>query len=391
MVVFSHYPDDPRVRREAEALVRAGWLVDVLCLRKEGQPATETVNGVGVVRLPVARRRGSPLRYLWEYGLFGLLALLRLAWMQTGRRYRVVHIHNMPDVLVAAALVPRLAGARVVLDLHDPMPEVFMAKYGLPAEHRLISLLRRLEAWSVRRAHLVLTPNIAFRELFIGRGCPAERIRVIMNSPDPSIFAASPPVPRAPDAPLVLMYHGTVVERHGLGTALQAMALVRREVADVRFEVYGEGDYVEAFLARRAELGLEDVVRYHGFVSLETIAAAIRDADVGVIPNLRTVFTEINLPTRIFEYLSLGKQVIAPATRGISDYFPSGSLHVFEPGDAGSLARAILDIRRDPIRAAEVLREGLAVYGRHAWPGEADRLVRLYSHLGKGHTTGLPV
>jgi glycosyltransferase involved in cell wall biosynthesis len=383
MVVFSHYPADPRVRREAEALAEEGAAVDVVCLAGPGESRRETVRGVRVFRLPVTRHREGRLRYMWQYASFLLLALLKVARLHLGRRYQLVHVHNMPDVLVLCALLPRLTGAKVVLDLHDPMPEVYMTKYGLGAGHPAIRLLRALERASIAVSHLVLTPNISFRDLFVSRGCPAEKIDIVMNVPQESVFrpaltgsAIGPEgARRDSDGRQVLMYHGTIVERHGLDTALDAIATLRREMPGLSFHVYGEGDFVADFQRRVGELGLTDAVAYYGHVSLERIAEAIPAIDVGVIPNKRSVFTEINLPTRIFEYLAMGKLVVAPRTRGVLDYFDESSLFLFEPGDAASLAGTIRRALDGPERSRAVLDRGIEVYRQHRWEKERRRLV----------------
>ena len=391
MVVYSTYPADPRVRREAEALAGEGASVDVICLQGEGERRLEEVRGVRVVRLPVARSRGGRLRYVWEWGLFIAMSLVVVSWLHMLRRYTVVHVHNMPDFLVASALVPRFSGARLVLDLHDPSPEVFMTKYGIGPAHPLTRTLAFLERLSIRLAHLVLTPNEAFRRLFISRGCPEGKIAIVMNSPQESVFGAAATAAEAEGArarpPLgregrrVLMYHGTIVERHGLGTALEAVALLREDIPDLQFRIFGDGDWVGDLKRRVSELGLEGCVSYHGRVPLERIAAEIPAADVGVVPNMRTPFTEINLPTRIFEYLAKGRPVVAPRTRGILDYFGEEDLFLFEPGDAGDLARAIRTALLDAKARDAVLARGMAVYARHRWATESRRLVNLYGRL----------
>ncbi len=392
MVVYSTYPADPRVRREAEALAGEGALVDVVCLRGEGERGLEDVRGVRVVRLPVSRTRGGALRYAWEWGLFIAMSAAVVAWLHFVRRYTVVHVHNMPDFLVASALLPRFAGARLVLDLHDPTPEVFMTKYGIGEEHPLTRALVFLERTSIRLAHLVLTPNEAFRRLFVSRGCPARKIAIVMNSPQESVFGADvvahtrskPKRPRARGGkrgPRVLMYHGTVVERHGLGTALEAVARLRKDVPELEFRIFGDGDWVDELKGRVRELGLGACVSYRGRVPLERIAAEIPAADAGVVPNERTPFTELNLPTRIFEYLAMGRPVVAPRTRGVLDYFGEGELYLFEPGDADDLARAIGRALKPGRARTAVLARGIEVYRRHAWALEAERLVGLYERL----------
>ena len=189
VVLFSYYPMDPRPRRAAEALVKEGMKVEVICLRESDSERTrETVNGVDVRRLPLQRRRGGGLGYVVQYVTFLAMALGILAARSFRRRYHLVHVHNMPDILVLSALVPKALGAKVILDLHDPMPELMMTIFGLDGGNWKVRLLRRLEKWSIKRATLALTVNAACKRLFVSRSCASAKMHVVMNSPDEEIF-----------------------------------------------------------------------------------------------------------------------------------------------------------------------------------------------------------
>jgi hypothetical protein len=108
MVVHGTYPADPRVARETRAAVRAGFEVDVVAMREPGRPAREKAEGVEVHRLPISRSRGAGrLRFFGEYVAFAGLATLQLAWLALRRRPTVVQVHNPPDFLVFAALLPK--------------------------------------------------------------------------------------------------------------------------------------------------------------------------------------------------------------------------------------------------------------------------------------------
>lgn len=390
VVVFSFYPADPRVRRETEALAGAGLRPHVVCLRGASETRLEWLGGVCVHRMPVRRRRGGKLRYIWEYAAFLTLALLNITWLHIKHRFDLVHVHNMPDVLILSALAPKLTGAKLILDLHDPMPEVFMTKYALPCASKIIRCMCWLERRSIAFADLVLTPNRAFREQFVARGCPRKKIQIIMNSPQEDLFQAADDIRAAQSAAdqFVVMFHGTLVERHGLATALEALAGVQREILGLRFVVYGDGDFVPAFTKKIDELELNDLVDYRGHVSIEEIARIIPKCDLGLIPNQRSPFTEINFPTRIFEYLCLGKPVIAPRTHGIKDYFRDDALYFFEPGNIESLENALLRAFRDREQQDDVLRRGLAVYRKHTWQKQSVKLLQLVDDLldGKRHT-----
>ncbi|KJJ85938.1 group 1 glycosyl transferase [Candidatus Omnitrophus magneticus] len=395
MVVFSYYPSDPRVRRSAEALVEEGIMVDVICLRANNESKEETFNGVNVYRLPIERKRGAKVQYLREYATFIIMSSLKLAWLHAKRGYHIVHIHNMPDILVLCAIIPKLTGAKVILDLHDPMPEVYMTKYSLPYTHPVIKILLLLEKFSIRIANLVLTPNIAFKTLFTSRSCDDEKVKIIMNSPQESIFGDSidSTLDQTKNDQFVIMYHGTIVERHGLDTALDALTLIGDKIPNIILNVYGDGDFRGQFIEKVKKQNLTNVVKYHGHVSLETIADAIKHTDVGLIPNKMTTFTEINLPTRIFEYLCMGKPVIAPKTRGITDYFDDESIFFFNSGDisktgikresesTSSLADTILQVYQNPSKRQAVLKAGIVVYNKHRWKLQKSYLVEIVKEL----------
>ncbi len=382
MVVFAFYPYDRRVRREAEALVEAGMSVDVICLRKGAEAGTETLDGVRVIRLPLMRSRGRRWRYLSEYLTFFLLVFFRLSWLHLRNRYDIVHVHNMPDFLIFSALLPRCTGAMLVLDLHDPMPEVYMAKFSIGDRHPVIRILRLAERWSIKCASLVFTPNLSFRKLFIQRGCPQDKIHIVMNLPDPKLFHrhnnnAAQASPERAREQFTIMYHGLIVQRHGLDTALEALKGIREQIPSVFFHVYGEGDFVDNFLKLVRQLSLQDIIEYHGQVSTDVIVEALDAIDVGLVPNNRTPFTEINLPTRIFEYLCFDKPVIAPKTRGILDYFPTDSLYYFEPGDPHDLGTKILDVWNNPARRRHTVEAGRKVFLQYNWPEEKRKFVEI--------------
>jgi glycosyltransferase involved in cell wall biosynthesis len=114
---------------------------------------------------------------------------------------------------------------------------------------------------------------------------------------------------------------------------------------------------------------------------LEELVDEIECCDVGIIPNPRNTFTEINTPTRILEYLALGKPVVAPSTIGIQDYFTPDSLLFFEPGDSEDLADKIEYVASHAIEAIAIAERGQQVYQRHTWQQEKQTFVSLVVNL----------
>jgi glycosyltransferase involved in cell wall biosynthesis len=377
VLLFSYYPADPRPRRAAEALAGEGLLVDVICLRRDGERARETVDGVSVLRIPLKRRRAGALAYIVQYGAFILTCGLILTVRSIRTRYRLVHVHNMPDVLVFSALIPKALGARVVLDLHDPMPELMQSMFPSRFRGAAVTLLSQLERWSIRFADLVFTVNIACQRIFTSRSCQPDKIRVIMNTPDERVFTFTPSSrSNKRSQRFVIMYHGSMVERNGLDLAISALPLVRRDVPEAELRIYGDSTpFLEKLLAQVERDGLRHAVHYCGARTLPGIVAAIDDCDVGVIPNRMTRFTEINTPTRIFEYLARGKPVVAGRGAGVLDYFPDDALFFFKLGDVDDLAATIVRVARGHDDVDRVLERGQAIYITHRWTGQRASLI----------------
>ena len=387
VVSFSPFPGDPRPRRAAEAFARAGMKVEVICLKEEESPKHDTFKDIEIDRIGIKKIRNSKTWYVLQYCLFILIAFAKLAARSLTKRYHVVHIHNMPDVLVIAALVPKLFGARVILDLHDPMPELMMTIFNMRRESLGVRLMAWLERWSIARADVVLTVNRACQRLFVSRGCPASKVAVVMNSPDELIFKYSPVQIRnrqsaAISAPFVIMYHGTLEERNGVDLAVEALETLRQFVPAAELRIYGHRTpFLEQVMSTLSGKGLEKAVQYLGPRRLEQLTEAIAECDVGVIPNKRSIFTEINTPTRIFEYLALGKPVVAPRAPGIQDYFTENSLVYFNLGEADDLARKLIWVAQNQKEALEVASRGQAVYLEHAWSEESEELLRRTADL----------
>lgn len=419
VVLYSYYASDPRPRREAEALQRAGARVDVICLRKDSsEPPYENLNGVHVYRIPLKRRRAGKLVYVLQYAWFLGASFFLLAIWSLKRRYKLVHVHNMPDFLAFSAIVPRLRGAKVLLDLHDPMPELYQSIYSLREDHHIVRWLAGMEKRSIAFANRVITPNLAFRELFTSRSCPPEKIETVMNSPEAGIFNSQihddamtsrhdvatlrrfntstvesfnqPPLQGASTATIecqnrdffTLMYHGLIVERHGLDLAVEAVAKLKAQIPGLRLHLYGEPtDYLGKIMALTKKLGVESEVRFHGFKTLKEIASEISRASLGLVPNRLSVFTQINFPTRIFEYLAMNKPVIVPSTRGIRDYFSEDEILFFEPNNANDLAAKIKWAWENPFDLQRLVEKGRLVYEQNCWESEQEKFLAMVARM----------
>ncbi len=259
-ITHSPYPIEPRAKRMAEALAERGYAVDVFCLRWPGEAETDRVKGVTIYRLPVSRRQGGGrLAYVTEY----LRSFLLMAWHLTQHhvrhRYALAQVYNPPDILSFSTLIPRLlSGMRVVLDVRDMAPELFMSRFGLSLQHPITRTLRAHERWACRYADAVTVCTQHQFDVMAARGIEPAKMAIVLNTPDDAIFGTPVPLPRPlprPASRFTLIYHGSILARYGLDTLIEAVPLLAPDIPNLQVEIYGFGDFKPAVQALAVAAG----------------------------------------------------------------------------------------------------------------------------------------
>ena len=394
MIHLSDFVLDSRVQRHARALAERGDEVHLICI---GEPQQLRVGAGSIHVHPVNARkaRGSAGTYVRSYSGFLARALARVTALDLRHRFDIIEAHNMPDLVVAAALAPRLRGTPVVLDVHDTFPELFATKFSGP-RHRLMV---RMLSWEERgcaafSSHVVVVTEQARRRLN-SRGVGVKKTTVVMNSPDERVFGPPRPPVRWPlSGPLRILYHGGLAPRFGVDTLIRAVGLLgeqapavgqrpeTEQTPAVELRVCGSGEERERLTALARELapGRVDVAREP--VPFALIPGELERAHIGVVPTLHDSFTELLLPVKLLEYMHMGLPVIASRLPCIGEYFSEGQhLRMFTPGDPHDLAAALRELSLDPSGARERALRASACLRPIAWERQRERYLALVDEL----------
>jgi len=226
------------------------------------------------------------------------------------------------------------------------------------------------ERLSISFASSAVTCTEQMREAFASRGSDPGRIQVVLNSADERVFVPeSHPSPARNDGKFVLICHGTMEERYGLDTLVEAMAIVRDELPDVHVQLIGGGTYRPVLERLVAERGLTERVSFStGWVPMDDLVRAIANADVGIVAMKRDAFRDITHCNKMFDFITMRKPVIASRTRAVDAYFGEECFELFESGDAADLARAIRALRADPARRAGLVERATRRNELYRWP-----------------------
>jgi glycosyltransferase involved in cell wall biosynthesis len=394
MIVHSYYEEDPRVRRQAETLVRAGRPVHVIGLRRPDDPVETDLAGVRVRHLDVQRHQGAVIgTYLREYLAFAARSMWAAVRLHRRERFAVAQVHSPPDFLVFATLPLRLAGVPVILDLHEAMPEFFRIRFPgatNPLIHRIVRLQERL---SIAFSSATVTVTEAMADRLRSLGVPAEKLQVVINSPSLARFDVEAHPRRAfrADGRLRLAYAGALTPTYELDVTLQAVAAVhrRRPDLDVVLELYGRGDSEAALREQAVELGIADRVIFHGRIPIDDVPAAVAAADIGLAPTRLDRFTALTVSGKVYEYAAMAKPIVASALPTVTRDFPDGAVATYPSGDAPAMAAAIERLADDAAARERSVADASAIVGRLAWDHVAGAYLGLIDRLA-GDGPGRP-
>jgi glycosyltransferase involved in cell wall biosynthesis len=322
----------------------------------------------------------GPVSYLLKLLVF----FFKSAWTVTARHlrkpYDVIHVHSVPDFEVFATIIPRLMGARVILDIHDIVPEFYASKFKVSERSLTFRLLVLLERLSIAYCNYVIISNDLWYEKLVRRSVDPKKCVAITNYPDLSMFWSRPRPPQD-GGDFVMFYPGTLNSHQGLDVAIEAVSLLRDRVPNLRLIIVGDGPDREKLRSMILKLHLEDRVSLQGFVPIERVAEIMATVDLGVVPKRKDSFGNEAFSTKIMEFMAMNVPVVASRTRIDEYYFSDDIVQFFESGDAEDLAAKILELVFCPERRIALRERSSKFVTKNNWDAKKGQYLDLVDRL----------
>jgi glycosyltransferase involved in cell wall biosynthesis len=380
MIAVTNYPFDGRIRLEAESLVEWGYEVSIFVPKAKATPRTYTLAGVTVNELDAVEYGGKNIfKYLFSYVKFTILAFVACTGLFAKSKVRIFHVHNMPNVLVFAALIPRLFGCTIILDVHDTVVETYQAKFG--TKSRFLLGILRFEEWiSCSMAQKIICVNHVQRESVIKRGIAAEKIATVITMPK---FNSQPRATqrRNQSETFRMVNHGTISKRLGNDLIIEAAAQLVREIPGFELHIIGAGDGWDECKRLSESLGLAERVHFHNGVPWDELAKKLELMDVGIVANRVNAATELMLPSKLIDYVVLGIPAIVPRLKTIQYYFTPGMVSYFEPENVESMVATTVSVYKDKEGREEQSRNAKSFLEKYGWHNPQNGLRGLYDGL----------
>lgn len=383
MVSYSLYESDNRVRRYAETLAKQGYEVDAVALRGEGE-SNEVSTIEGVRFFPIQRRirnEKSRFSYLLKLTAFFLKSMWFLTRQHMQQPYDLIHVHSVPDFEVFAALYPKLQGAKVILDIHDIVPEFYASKFNRPSQSLTFKLLVFAERLSASFSDHVIASNHIWEKRLSQRSVDSSKLTTIINFPDTRIFR--PQGRTRTDDRFIFLYPGSLNYHQGIDLAIRAFLRVATECNTAEFHIYGSGEQVPALLELVKSLGLQDKIKFRISLPIDKIARVMENADVGLVPKRKSGFGNEAFSTKTLEFMSLRVPVIVPDTAIDSYYFDSNVAEFFRAEDEQSLATAMLLLIQNEQRRRQLAANAGEFVKKFTWQANQSIYLDLVNALLK--------
>jgi glycosyltransferase involved in cell wall biosynthesis len=364
---------DARVKSYIKTLIKQGYCVDLVSLKENvNDPFRSQEEGYVNYRVATRYIGNSLLNYIKYYFIFTLRVFFIVSFLAFKKKIDIVHYNNLPNFPVFAAIIPKILGARIILDNHDLITVMFGSKFdSLRFSSMLLCLLRLEQKLSMAFAQKVIAADHNQKEALLEDGVTENKITVILNVANEEWFRPVLKKERD-DGEFRLIYHGTIAERLGLDVAIKAIAMIRDQIPRIRFYLIGKGDFLEECLKLIVELGLEDVVLPSKcYYPVEQLSDIIKKMDVGIVPNKKTQATDkYMLPVKLLEYVYMRLPVIAPRLKIIERYFDDDMIMFFEPGDHKELAQCILNLYRDKTLRRLLVERSRSFVDKYNWKSQ---------------------
>ena len=403
MFVENNFPEDPRVKNEADTLRNAGYSVVVVALRgKNETAASKVVDGIQVYSVPkltlfTKTRKDEPLGlqrvwfrgialmgYMSEYLYFTGACFVMSLYVAMKQGFDVIHAHNPPDTLFIVAALYKPFGKKFVFDHHDLCPELYQSRYKAN-QGFVTNMLGLFEKASLRLADITIATNESYRAIQLERGkVKPEKVFVARNGPNLRRVANRTPCERLRNMnKCILCYVGALNPQDGVDYLLRSLRdlVFKLNRRDFYCVIMGTGDSLDDLRALARDLNLEGYVELTGFVSEEDLMRNLSAADICVDPDPSSPLNDVSTWIKIMEYMALGKPIVTYDLKETHWSAQDAALYV-KPNNEMEFAEGIAKLMDRPD-----LRAKMGEFGRQRvqrdlkWDVVGQNLLRAYKAL----------
>ena len=386
MLMYKVIPQTFRRVVIANSIYKKYKNVDVLCIKQKGQNKSININGVTYYRIPISyNKKDNKTVQISKITSFIILSFIKFFKLNKENNYQIIHVHNPPDFIILSAIpFKTFFNTKIILDLHDMLPEAVSSNFGIGENHVVVRMARLIERFAIKCSDAIICTNIYDKEIVLSRNTiDPEKIFVVMNTPDLKLFKVEHVKKEyfGLENRFIVLFEGTIWKRRGIQTVIEAVEKLK-DTIPIYLVILGDGpdlDYLKNIVDNK---NLNDFIKFTGWVDLKTLSEYISVSNVCTIPFTKTKVNERGVPNKLFEYIVHEKPVIASRLTGMSLTFSDDEILFFEPENANDLAEKILWIYDNPKQIKEMINNAKQRYEKeYTWDKMENELYKCYESV----------
>jgi glycosyltransferase involved in cell wall biosynthesis len=397
MLLNAPYPADIRVKKETDALLKAGFEIHLLCLRKKSQADTEVFEGIQVHRIDAGKNNYQLAFWDVVMSLQFVHPVFKAAARKIIQQEKIgaVHVHDLPLGGTALSLKREL-NIKVVVDLHENYPEALRTWFKWKKNpivrvknYFFMNPTRwtKFEHFACEQSdHIIAVVDEMKARIIREHQISADKITVITNTEDKNFIEQKldASVYESLKGKFVLTYSGGIGPHRGVDNAIAGMQYLKDQT-DIQLAIVGFGSpsVMNNLQQMASDLNLKNV-HFFGYQPFSKFYSYMHLADVNVIPHQSNGHTDNTVPHKLFQGMMAAKPLLvsssAPLKR-LTEKYQSGL--VFEAGNSKDFAEKVLKLYSDKKLCSQLGENGRRVTMEESvnWEHDQKELVALYSKL----------
>jgi len=404
MILDSHYPPDIRVDKEINALIDAGFSVDLLCYRKQDQPIVEELRNGNFRILRTA--------LVVNHFFLGLIDIanavffrnyflqVELNKLQNPVNFVAVHAHDLP-ISNTAYRWAKKHGLPFLLDLHENYPEAL----GIWFSWRKNIFIKWKNAiffnysrWIKREREMVLAAdyNIAVVDEMKDRliklhGVSNRKVLVVSNTEPKERNKSAPSTDRSTNRCKNIIYVGGIGPHRGLQTAISAMPEILRYNPSFKLIIVGPGnkDNLNYLKNLIRTLAVDQSVEFTGKVPLNDALAYMKNAFINIIPHLKNDHTDNTIPHKLFQIMDSDLPLMVSSCSPLKRIVESENCGViFNAGDPADFAAKVIwaDNNSEKLKDFALNGRRAVQEGKWNWERDSEVIINIYKKISGVNT-----
>jgi len=345
------YPWDVRVEKVTNAMVAAGWHVDLVCRNEKRLPRLERKEQLLIHRLlylpPALGRLNRLVNFPYFFNPVWIYNILSVCWRT---RPDVILVRDLP-LSLTGIFAGRMLSIPVVLDIAENYPAMLHDtwRFGPFRPWNVFVRNPKIAEWVERCAlahadHVIVVVEESAARL-VRLGLDRSKISVVSNTPACGRTDSLSQVRRPPDMPWgdpLLIYLGNLEPGRGVETLIAALPRVLQMAPRAHLVIIGTGSQSDSLRGQAYQLQVEQSITFLGWVPYELAQSYLVHADICVVPHDSTDSNNTTISNKVFDYMAAGKAVVvsdSPPTARVVRSVGCGL--IFPAGDSCALAENV--------------------------------------------------